>query len=133
MNEFGKPELASEPLVEAFFALETMGIINSGVLDISDLPKTWSDGGGPKRVLVVGAGFAGLGCALQLARFGHNVQVIEARERVGGRVFTERGSLGAPVDLGAMLITGMEVSLNKQKRGYIVLYRLTFAHTGPFL
>ena len=38
------------------------------------------------RVAVVGAGFAGLAAADELARAGADVRVIEARDRVGGRV-----------------------------------------------
>lgn len=41
-----------------------------------------------KRVLVIGAGFAGLACADELACAGYKVTVVEARGRVGGRVET---------------------------------------------
>ena len=56
-------------------------------------------------VLVVGAGMAGLGCARALAEAGLRVCVVEARERVGGRVRTERVS-GAVVELGAEFVHG---------------------------
>ncbi|UOP11168.1 flavin monoamine oxidase family protein [Pseudomonas palleroniana] len=42
------------------------------------------------RVLVLGAGIAGLVSALELSRAGFSVQVLEARERVGGRTWTIR-------------------------------------------
>ena len=38
---------------------------------------------------VVGAGFAGLTAALRLKQGGQSVAVLEARDRVGGRTFTE--------------------------------------------
>ncbi len=45
--------------------------------------------GAPKpRVLVIGAGFAGLACAFELVSAGYDVKVLEARKRVGGRVLT---------------------------------------------
>ena len=50
-------------------------------------------------VLVIGAGLAGLACARQLHRRGHSVQVLEASDRVGGRVRTERVD-GFRVDRG---------------------------------
>jgi len=58
-----------------------------------------------KAVLVVGAGMAGLSAARSLADAGWPVRVIEARDRIGGRVYTERG-WGAPLELGASWIHG---------------------------
>lgn len=59
----------------------------------------------PKTVLVVGAGAAGLGAARALQKWGHQVTVLEARQRVGGRIWT-REDWGTPVDLGAMILHG---------------------------
>lgn len=61
---------------------------------------------GGKTILVVGAGMAGLAAARELRALGHAVVVIEGRERVGGRVWTQR-SLGMPVDVGASWIHGV--------------------------
>lgn len=47
----------------------------------------------PKRVVVVGAGLAGLAAATELVRLGHAVTVLEAQERPGGRVLTLRAPL----------------------------------------
>ena len=47
------------------------------------------------RVIVVGAGFAGLAAADALARGGVEVDVLEARDRVGGRVWSVPFSDGA--------------------------------------
>jgi NADPH-dependent glutamate synthase beta subunit-like oxidoreductase len=41
-----------------------------------------------RKVVVVGAGMAGLSCARHLQRFGIKVVVLEGRERIGGRVQT---------------------------------------------
>ena len=55
-------------------------------------------------VCVVGAGFAGLTTARQLVRAGHDVVVLEARDRVGGRVLNERLSPGVITELGGEFI-----------------------------
>ena len=54
-------------------------------------------------VAIVGAGAAGLACARECARLGASFILLEARPRIGGRVFTDE-SLGAPLDAGAVYI-----------------------------
>jgi len=44
----------------------------------------------PKKVIVIGAGLAGLTAAYELTKSGHDVTILEARNRAGGRVFTVR-------------------------------------------
>lgn len=58
----------------------------------------------PQKIIVVGAGIAGLAAAHQLQRAGHAVEVVEARERIGGRIHTSRVWKDAPMDLGASWI-----------------------------
>ena len=56
--------------------------------------------GSSGRVLVIGAGFAGLSAARALRQSGWQVTVLEARERSGGRVHSERSGSGQVFDLG---------------------------------
>ena len=57
-------------------------------------------------VLIIGAGMAGLAAARVLAESGLRVLVLEARDRVGGRVYTERTAEGALIEHGAEFIHG---------------------------
>ena len=58
-----------------------------------------------KRVLVIGAGMAGLTAARKLAEAHRHVMVLEARNRVGGRIFTLR-ERNEVLELGAEFIHG---------------------------
>ena len=59
------------------------------------------------EVIIVGAGAAGLAAASALGRQRSDVLVIEARDRTGGRVYTQRGTDSSlPIELGADFIHG---------------------------
>jgi monoamine oxidase len=61
----------------------------------------------PKKVIVIGAGLAGLSAAYELSQAGHDVTILEAQTRVGGRVSTLRDffSDGLYAELGATFIS----------------------------
>jgi monoamine oxidase len=61
-----------------------------------------------RDTLVIGAGVAGLTAARTLHDAGRRVVVVEARDRIGGRVWTDRSLCGAPVECGAEFIHGRE-------------------------
>ncbi len=77
-------------------AIDYLAIIRKG------LPPTSE----PKKVIVVGAGMAGLAAAYELRRSGHEVVILEARQRVGGRIYTLREpfSPGLHGEAGAMRV-----------------------------
>ena len=72
----------------------------AGVLDDEDVVGSGS------RAIVIGAGVAGLAAARALQALGTEVVVLEARDRIGGRVDTDT-SWGVPVELGAAWVHGM--------------------------
>ena len=64
------------------------------------------------EAIVIGAGVAGLAAARTLAEAGRRVALIEARERVGGRIHTVQAIQGdLPVELGAEFIHGLPEEL----------------------
>ncbi len=77
-------------------------------------PSPEPEGGSPmpesnhSDVLVIGAGVAGLAAARDLRAAGRRVLVLEGRDRIGGRVWTDRTWSDAPVDLGASWIQGTD-------------------------
>lgn len=60
-----------------------------------------------RRVAVIGAGMAGLAAARALADAGADLRVFEARDRIGGRVWTSRLWPDQSVDMGASWIHGV--------------------------
>ncbi len=56
--------------------------------------------------IIIGAGIAGLAAARDLRDAYQSVIVLEARERIGGRVHTDRGFAPFPVEFGAEFIHG---------------------------
>lgn len=97
------PYNSDGPLVMRIHAyLERHGYINFGVFKRLKPIPTKKHG----KVIIIGAGISGLAAAQQLQQFGMEVVVLEARDRVGGRVATFRkGNFIA--DLGAMVVTGL--------------------------
>ena len=82
--------------------LERQGLINFGIYKrLKSLPNKKH-----KKILIIGAGISGLIAAQQLVKFGFDVKVLEARDRVGGRVVTFRKN-NFIADLGAVVVTGL--------------------------
>lgn len=76
----------------------------------------------PKKVIVVGAGMAGLVAAYELLRAGHEPLILEAQQRVGGRVYTLRAPFtpGLYAEAGAMRLP----SAHKLTLAYVEKFKL---------
>src|SRR6478609_5334047 len=74
----------------AFLGMEAMGLLN--VPPAAAAPFQLPNGSGRgRKVVILGAGIAGLVSAYELKRAGWDVTVLEARDRIGGRVWSVRG------------------------------------------
>ncbi|XP_065281248.1 lysine-specific histone demethylase 1B-like isoform X2 [Dermacentor albipictus] len=82
------------------------GLINHGALPLLRSSPPLPPSCRQKRVLVVGAGPAGLSAARHLHRLGMRVTLLEASDRIGGRVRDDT-SLGVCVGMGAHIVTGV--------------------------
>ena len=82
-----------------------------------------------KKVIIIGAGLAGLSAAFELSRMGHEVTVLESRLRIGGRVYTLREpfSDGMYAEAGAARIPDNHQLTLK----YIKLFGLTLDPFEP--
>jgi monoamine oxidase len=107
----------------------------AATLPVSPLPiltlaqTTLERRGAAKRVIVVGAGLAGLSAAYELTRAGHDVAVLEARTRPGGRVLTLRDTFpdGLYAEAGATRIPNHHHFTLK----YVELFGLTLDPFQP--
>ena len=99
----------------------------AGALLISDQIAFALPQGKAGRVVVVGAGFSGLAAAYELTRAGYEVTVVEARNRVGGRVISFSDIVpGKNVEGGGELIG----SNHPAWVGYAKQFKLNFLDVG---
>ena len=113
-NRSGDRELLAEPIDhKLFFAGEATSSTNpatvhGALMSGHDAATAVAGVAAPgARIGVIGAGAAGIGAARQLADGGFEVVVWEARDRIGGRVFSDRTTFAVPVDLGGSWIDGI--------------------------
>ncbi|HVJ28115.1 MAG TPA: FAD-dependent oxidoreductase, partial [Vicinamibacterales bacterium] len=99
----------------------------AGALLISDRIGFAMPQGKAGRVVVIGAGFSGLAAAYELTRAGYDVTVVEARNRVGGRVISFSDMVpGKNVEGGGELIG----SNHPTWMGYGKQFKLSFLDVG---
>ena len=99
----------------------------AGALLISDQIAFALPQGKSGRIVIIGAGFSGLAAAYELTRAGYDVTVVEARNRVGGRVISFSDIVpGKNVEGGGELIGSNHPSWV----GYAKQFKLSFLDVG---
>jgi monoamine oxidase len=89
-RRFGRrpDEMTRREMLQATLALGAASLLSHRLGFPQDSKPAPAGTGGGKRVVVIGAGFAGLASAYELMSAGYQVTVVEARARIGGRVVT---------------------------------------------
>ena len=84
-----------------------------------------------RTILILGAGAAGLAAARDLSRAGWSVTVLEARDRIGGRIFTlSETDSPAPIELGAEFIHGRSPALWEiAKAAHLTIHEVSDHHS----
>lgn len=72
----------------SFGAMSALGLIESSPAISKTFEATGVKNG--KKIVILGAGLAGMASAYELGKLGYDCQIIEARNRAGGRVWTVR-------------------------------------------
>ena len=94
-----------------------------------------------KKIIVIGGGLSGLTAAWQLSRAGHDVKLLEARDRFGGRAWTQTDELGSDSEMGpswfwqgqplvASLLDHFDISYFEQYSDGIVLFQQPDGNVG---
>ena len=81
--------------------LSLSGVASNSFSCLAEQSKTSGE-----SVIVVGAGMAGIAASKELAESGYEVVILEARDRIGGRIWTSDQWNELPLDLGASWIHG---------------------------
>lgn len=104
-----------------------LDVAKSG-LDQNDAPR--------KKVLILGAGIAGLVAAYELMQAGHTPILLEAQNRLGGRIFTMRAPFaeGLHAEAGAMRIPSThDLTLHYCKKFGLELYPFTMGNPNAYV
>jgi monoamine oxidase len=84
-------------------------------------------------IIIIGGGLTGLAIAYHLRGSNYNIRILEARDRIGGRIFTTRDDIGPPIELGATwigtahtelfaLLKELDIEVFEQKFGNTAIY-----------
>jgi monoamine oxidase len=91
-------------LAQTGLSIASLPLFSTNIFSASQ--ESLKQTGKPKKVIIIGAGLAGLTAAYELKRVGHEVIILEARLRPGGRIYTLRApfSDGMYAEAGASRI-----------------------------
>jgi len=100
--------------------LRTSALLSAGLFLPKSVAIAKSGLSDDQRIIVIGAGLAGLSCAYELQQSGYNVLLLEARSRPGGRVRTYRDPFadGLYAEMGAEYVDSSDKYVRKYAKGF---------------
>ena len=94
MSDFSRREFIKKSIILSLGASYIISCEDNDMLNNSDTPESNDESGGTnddiKKVIIIGAGISGLVAGYDLTVAGYDVTILEARDRIGGRVLTIR-------------------------------------------
>ena len=94
MSDFSRREFIKKSIILSLGASYIISCEDNDMLNNSDTPDSNEESGGTdddiKKVIIIGAGISGLVAGYDLTVAGYDVTILEARDRIGGRVLTIR-------------------------------------------
>ena len=94
MSDFSRREFIKKSLILSLGASYIISCEDNDMLNNSDTPDSNDESGGTnddiKKIIIIGAGISGLVAGYDLTVAGYDVTILEARDRIGGRVLTIR-------------------------------------------
>ena len=94
MSDFSRREFIKKSLILSLGASYIISCEDNDMLNNTDTPDSNEESGGTdddiKKVIIIGAGISGLVAGYDLTVAGYDVTILEARDRIGGRVLTIR-------------------------------------------
>ena len=100
--------------------LRTSALLSAGLFLPKSVAIAKSGLSDDQRIIVIGAGLAGLSCAYELQQSGYNVLLLEARSRPGGRVRTYRDPFadGLYAEMGAEYVDSSDKYVRRYAKDF---------------
>ena len=100
--------------------LKTSAVLGASIFLPKSIAKATGRSSDEQRIIVIGAGLAGLSCAYELQESGYNVLLLEARSQPGGRVRTYRDPFadGLYAEMGAEYVDSSDEHVRKYAKEF---------------
>lgn len=107
MTKRSQTSISRRDFIKISGVFSDFALLQACQIKFSNVFEGTSNNNPKKNVVIVGAGISGLAAAVHLSKKGMNVTVLEGRNRIGGRIWTDRSIDNIPLDMGASWVHGI--------------------------